>query len=347
MTDYLAAQGELSNTYIIYYTDNGYHWGEHRLAHGKTAPYDTDTGFPLLIRGPRIPAGTISSKLIGNHDIAPTFANMAGASTPSFVDGRNFLRIADADPSNDSPWRTGLYVEWRYKPEWPLPEQDAWDQYVPPYEAVREQNLLYIHYQDDPRTPEIDAGFREFYDLLTDPYELRNLVYYSEVSQATLDRLQGRLLRLRGCKADVCRTAENEPTIGTTPPTDPVPGPPRVISTIPTAGATGVAPSSNLTATFSEKMDPASITTSTFKLFRVNADGTQAQITNVTVSKSTDGLKATLNPFGTSTTLLFRNTKYKGVITTGARDVAGNPLDQIPTTDGLQMKAWTFTTVSP
>jgi N-acetylglucosamine-6-sulfatase len=28
----------------------------------------------------------------------------------------------------------------------------------------------------------------------------------------------------------------------------------------------------------------------------------------------------------------------------GARDVAGNPLDQIPTTAGLQMKAWTFTT---
>ena len=119
---------------------------------------------------------------------------------------------------------------------------------------------------------------------------------------------------------------------------------PRVISTVPTANATGVAPSSNLTATFSEKMDPASITTSTFKLFKVNPDGTQTQITNVAVSLSTDGLGATLNPFGTSTTThLARGTKYKGVITTGARDVAGNQLDQNTTTAGLQQKAWSFT----
>jgi len=120
--------------------------------------------------------------------------------------------------------------------------------------------------------------------------------------------------------------------------------PPRVTSTVPTHNATGVAPSANLTATFSEKMDPASITNSTFKLFKVNSDGTQTQITNVSVSKSTDGLKATLNPFGSSTTThLARGTKYKGVITTGARDVAGNPLDQNTTTSGLQQKAWQFT----
>jgi hypothetical protein len=95
-------------------------------------------------------------------------------------------------------------------------------------------------------------------------------------------------------------------------------------------------------------MDPLSITTSTFKLFKLNADGSTTQITNVSMSKSTDGLKATLNPFGSSTTThLARGTKYKGVITTGARDVAGNQLDQnTTTTDGLQQKAWTFT-VSP
>ena len=109
MTDYLAAQGELSNTYIVYYPDNGNHWGEHRIDYGKMTPYETDTGFPLLIRGPTIPEGTTSNKLIGNHDIAPTFAQIAGASTPSFVDGRSFLRIADADQSNDNPWRTALY----------------------------------------------------------------------------------------------------------------------------------------------------------------------------------------------------------------------------------------------
>jgi hypothetical protein len=119
---------------------------------------------------------------------------------------------------------------------------------------------------------------------------------------------------------------------------------PRVTITSPKHTATGVAPSSNLTATFSEKMDPLSITNSTFKLFKVNTDGSTTQITDVTVALSTDGLKATLNPFGTSTTThLARDTKYKGVITTGAKDVAGNPLDQQPTTAGSQQKAWSFT----
>jgi hypothetical protein len=91
-------------------------------------------------------------------------------------------------------------------------------------------------------------------------------------------------------------------------------------------------------------MDPLSITTSTFKLFKLNLDGTQTQITNVTVSLSTDGLVATLDPFGTSTTThLESGTKYKGVITIGAKDVVGNPLDQNTTTTGLQQKSWTFT----
>jgi hypothetical protein len=92
-------------------------------------------------------------------------------------------------------------------------------------------------------------------------------------------------------------------------------------------------------------MMPSSITTSTFKLFKVNPDGTQTQITNVTVGLSTDELVATLNPFGTSTTThLARGTKYRGVITTGAKDVADNQLDQNTTTAGFQQKSWSFTT---
>jgi hypothetical protein len=94
-------------------------------------------------------------------------------------------------------------------------------------------------------------------------------------------------------------------------------------------------------------MDPASINTTTFKLFKVNPDGSTTQITDVSVSLSTDGLVATLDPFGASTTThLARGTTYKAVISTEARDVAGNPLDQHPTTAGFSQKTWTFT-VSP
>ena len=59
------------------------------------------------------------------------------------------------------------------------------------------------------RTAQVDPGFKEFYDLSNNLNQLRNLAYYREVSQRTLDRLQDRLGRLRGCRADGCRAAEN------------------------------------------------------------------------------------------------------------------------------------------
>jgi hypothetical protein len=91
-------------------------------------------------------------------------------------------------------------------------------------------------------------------------------------------------------------------------------------------------------------MDPATITSSTFRLLKVNADGTTTRITNAPVKLSSDGLQATLDPFGTSTTLLAKSTKYRALVTTGAKDVTGNALDQNPTTTGNQQKSWTFTT---
>jgi hypothetical protein len=81
----------------------------------------------------------------------------------------------------------------------------------PPYEDVREQTRVYIRYRDDPWTSRSDPGFKEFYDLVADPHQLRNLAHYPEVPQVTLDRLQGRLVKLRGCMDDGCMAAENQP----------------------------------------------------------------------------------------------------------------------------------------
>jgi hypothetical protein len=102
---------------------------------------------------------------------------------------------------------------------------------------------------------------------------------------------------------------------------------PKVSSTTPAAGVTGASVGANLTATFSEKMSRSTINTATFKLLRVNIDGSTTPISSWSVSLSNDGLKAMLNPFGpfgTSPEVLEANTTYKAVVTTGARDLAGN-----------------------
>ena len=66
-----------------------------------------------------------------------------------------------------------------------------------------------VRYGDDPWTTGFDGGFEEYSDLKADPYQQRNLAHYGEVPRETLDRLRGRLLELRGCKASGCRTAED------------------------------------------------------------------------------------------------------------------------------------------
>ncbi|MBD0328431.1 MAG: hypothetical protein ICV68_18610 [Pyrinomonadaceae bacterium] len=91
-------------------------------------------------------------------------------------------------------------------------------------------------------------------------------------------------------------------------------------------------------------MERTTPTTSTFRLFEVNADGSITQVPNVTVRPSSADLEATLDPFGISTTVLARGTKYKAVVITGAKDLANNPLDQ-NTTTSLQPRVW-YVTVS-
>ena len=112
----------------------------------------------------------------------------------------------------------------------------------------------------------------------------------------------------------------------------------------PAQGTEGVARNTDVTATFSEKMDPDTLSTSTFKLFKVNKNGATSRITPAPVRLSEDGLTASLNPFGSSDTRLAKNTRYKAVVTTGATDVAGNALDQDDARAGNQQKVWYFTT---
>jgi subtilisin-like proprotein convertase family protein len=110
--------------------------------------------------------------------------------------------------------------------------------------------------------------------------------------------------------------------------------PPRVQSTSPQAGATGVSPRANVKATFSEDMQARTINNATFKLFK------RGSTTKVGASVSYDATadKAKLDP----TNRLKRGATYKAVITTDARDLEGNSLDQNPTLYMLQRKAWTF-----
>jgi hypothetical protein len=109
---------------------------------------------------------------------------------------------------------------------------------------------------------------------------------------------------------------------GTTPPDDTEP--PTVIDTFPT-DATAVDPTTNVTATFSEGMDPSSINGKTFKLFR---KGSTTKIAATVSYPDPNSLPNTakLDPKDP----LRSGRTYKAVVTTGAKDddPAGTPLAQ-------------------
>jgi Bacterial Ig-like domain len=109
--------------------------------------------------------------------------------------------------------------------------------------------------------------------------------------------------------------------------------PPKVISTFPKANVDEVSPTANVRASFSEEMRPASVLNA-FKLFK---KGSTNQI-DAQVSYDAAADMATLNPDNN----LRRGATYKAVVTTVAKDMAGNRLDQDDSTAGLQQKVWFF-----
>lgn len=90
---------------------------------------------------------------------------------------------------------------------------------------------------------------------------------------------------------------------------------PAVSSELPANGAGGVCPSTVVTATFSEAMNPATINATTFT---VTGPGT----TSVTGAVSYAGSTAAFTP----SSALALNTDYTATITTGAQDVSGDAL---------------------
>ncbi len=90
----LAADGQLDNTYLLFTSDNGYFNGEHRIRQGKYLPHEPSSHVPLMIRGPGIPAGSVSDELVSNVDIASTVAEAAGVAPALPQDGRSMLPFA-------------------------------------------------------------------------------------------------------------------------------------------------------------------------------------------------------------------------------------------------------------
>jgi N-acetylglucosamine-6-sulfatase len=178
----LKDKGVLSNTYIFFTSDNGFHMGEHRIPGRKGRPYEEDVHVPLLVRGPGVAAGHQAQKLALNTDFLPTFTDLAGAHIPGYVDGRSLLPVLEG---NATAWRSAVLLEARRT-----------GGSTPPYSGIRTSSgRKYVKYAD---------GKKELYYLGHDPYELRDS--YNPKSPPAIAT---RLAALATCAEDRCRAAEN------------------------------------------------------------------------------------------------------------------------------------------
>jgi N-acetylglucosamine-6-sulfatase len=148
---------------IVFTSDNGISWGEHRWAGRKIVPYEESIRVPFAIRYDPLTSGAPDrSESALNIDLAPTFAQLAGVAAPG-AEGQSLIPLLDGSMlGGPSEWRRSFLIENSKA----LPKQGP-SVKVPPYCGTRTSRYLFVEY---------GTGARELYDLARDPFELQNLI---------------------------------------------------------------------------------------------------------------------------------------------------------------------------
>ena len=180
--DALARTGQLDETFILFFGDNGYFFGEHGLGPERRFAYEEGIRSPFIARYPkRIRPGSRVRDLVICQDIAPTLIQLAGGRPGPQVQGRSLLPLLSGKRSG---WRKSLLVEY-------------WAENAMPwligmtYKAVRTRRYKYIRWINRSRNGELD----ELYDFDRDPYEISNVINRPPY-RTVRDRLRRELRRL-------------------------------------------------------------------------------------------------------------------------------------------------------
>jgi hypothetical protein len=151
------------DTLVIYLSDNGFLYGQHRWV-GKLVPYEESVRVPFVVRFPRLipaPEGFTSSALVEDVDLAPTIAELVG-----FHWGADGLSLLPLLTRAKSSIRTSLLLEWCQAASFPCWGQQEGRSHPPSYWGVVQRRWSYIEYV---------TGESELYDLRADGVQLHNL----------------------------------------------------------------------------------------------------------------------------------------------------------------------------
>jgi arylsulfatase A-like enzyme len=167
---------------VIFTSDNGFEQGEHRIRTGKGRAYEESIRVPLVACGPGIPRGARVGGVVLNLDLAPTVAELCGATPKLEFDGRSWLPLL-RDPT--AAWRKDFLIEG-------TPDHR--------FTALRTSDALLVEHDSD---GDGDADEFELYDLKADPFELASL-HANRAWAERLAKLRERLAKLRDCRGASC-----------------------------------------------------------------------------------------------------------------------------------------------
>ncbi len=206
LLDYLDTSGLAKNTIVFYTSDNGFFLGDHGM-YDKRFMYEASLRIPLLVRAPGLAtAGAVSDRMVLNVDFAPTFLDLAGLPVPAGMQGQSLKPLLAGSPADT--WRSSFYYRYYHDPG---------DHNTRAHLGLRTATEKLIHYWKK------DAW--EYYDLATDPNELRNRIG-DPAAQPRIAALKSELARQQKELHDDNQFADSIPGegVGGIPPNTPALG---------------------------------------------------------------------------------------------------------------------------
>jgi hypothetical protein len=202
---------ELDRTAFVFTSDNGYLLGRHRWE-AKILLYEESIRVPLLLRIPGVVAPPSVPAMALNNDLAPTIADLAGATPGLVMDGRSLLPLLQGTATS---WRKRFLAE--FPPQAPGPSADDPDlaglpSGIPPFFAVRsgsDGDLSNLVYGETMSADGSRVAARELYDLRpnVDPFQIASR--HADPSYASKRQwLRLHLRALKRCGDGTCQVHE-------------------------------------------------------------------------------------------------------------------------------------------
>jgi arylsulfatase A-like enzyme len=164
---FLAAQGRMEDTLIVFTSDHGDYLGDHWLGE-KELFHDMSVRVPLIVVDPSSAAdaarGSVCDRLVEAIDLLPTFIEAVGAPVPGHrVDGRSLVPLLRG--TTPARWREFVVSEYDFSLRLARTDHDV---------PVRDSRLVMLA---DERWTYVDAkGFAPIlFDRVSDPHEFVDL----------------------------------------------------------------------------------------------------------------------------------------------------------------------------